>query len=78
MVNITQIPISTDQKYLQNFHIADSDGIVPDELSAKLTGNLNHLRWLMTADGLLLFYVISDEPIILLRSVLNGCNFNTI
>ena len=54
--------LSTDQKYLYEIHISVAQGSVPDDLANRSPGNLNHARWLTTANRIFRLYVATESP----------------
>lgn len=54
--------LSTDQKYLYEIHESVSKGLISEDLAYRSPGNLNHARWLTTANRLLRLYVATETP----------------
>jgi hypothetical protein len=58
---ISHQELSTDQKYLYDIHKAITEGHVSEQLAERLPGNLNHSRWLTTANRILRLYVATEN-----------------
>ena len=63
--------LSTDQKYLLEICRAVAVGEVPESLSIKFPGNLNHSRWVTTANRKLRLYVVTEDPTKNLRDLVS-------
>lgn len=61
--------LSCDQKYLYEIIKAITTGIVPQDLSERKPGPLNHARWLTLANRVCRLYVSSENPSSNLRIV---------
>ena len=60
--SITMEELSTDQRYLYEIHQAVSQGKISEALAMRSPGNLNHSRWLTTANRILRLYVATENP----------------
>ena len=54
--------LSTGQKYLLNIHETVSSCLVSKDLGKRSPGNLNHARWLTTANHILRLYISTAHP----------------
>lgn len=60
--NIDSTDLSTDQKYLLDMCRAISAGSVPDDLTHRNPGALNHSRWITAGNRILRLYVATSQP----------------